>query len=75
MIELDDLLTADQAAEYLGVTRQRIYVLTKAGRIGRRIGSTWLFTRGELEAFKQQPRSKGGRPKAVAGTLTPARPV
>ena len=59
-----DLLNAVQAAEYLGVNRQRIYELARAGRIGRRVGSLWIFTRRELEIYQEERarRPKGGRP-------------
>ena len=67
-IDLSELLTADQAAAYLGVTRQRVYTLAWSGTLGQRVGSTWLFTRHELDGWKAQPKSKGGRPKSNAGT-------
>ena len=73
---MSEELTAGEAAEILGVNRQRINQLAKAGRLGRQIaGRYWVFTRAEIEAFKNQPKSKGGRPKAHAGTLTPASPA
>ncbi len=68
-----ELLTVTQAAEYLGVTRQAIHLLTKRG-IGRRVGSVWLFTRTELDAYRAAPRPHGGRPpgsKTSLGTPTP----
>ena len=65
-IDLSELLTADQAAAYLGVTRQRVYTLAWSGTLGQRVGSTWLFTRHELDDWKAQPKSKGGRPKSDA---------
>ncbi len=83
-----EYLNAVQAAKYLGVNRQRIYVLASEGRLGRQIAGYWLFTLPELDAFKQEraKRPKGGRPKsrgrdatvgepgvARAAELTPAR--
>lgn len=68
----DDLLTVTQAAEYLGVTRQAVHVLTKRG-YGRRLGSFWLFTRAELDAYRALPRTHGGRPPgAKIGTSAPS---
>ena len=73
---MSEELTAGEAAQILGVNRQRINQLAKAGRLGRQIaGRYWVFTRAEIEAFKNQPKSKGGRPKEVAGTLDQARPA
>lgn len=58
-----DYLNAVQAAAYLGVDRTRIYQLKNAGLIGRQIGGYWVFTKEELEHYKQQPKKKGGRPR------------
>ncbi len=66
-IDVDDLMSAVEAAAYLGMTPARVYALSKQGRLGRRIGGYWLYTREELDAYKATPKSKGGRPKAVAG--------
>ena len=56
----DDLLTITQAAAYLGVTRQAVHLLTKQG-MGKRYGSMWLFTRSELDTYRDHPRTHGGR--------------
>ncbi len=72
----DELLSATEAAEYLGLTRQAIHLLTKRQGMGRRIGNAWVFTRRELDDWRDKPRPKGGRPpKASAGTSTPASPA
>ncbi len=67
----DELMSAVQAAEYLGVIRQRVYDLASRGRLGRRVGNLWLFSKAELDAYKAERASKpkGGRPKHEAGTL------
>lgn len=59
-----ELLTSAQAAEYLGVTRQAINLLTKrpSPGLGRRYGSVWMFTKAELDAWRDKPRPHGGRP-------------
>ncbi len=59
-----EYLTATQAAAYLGVTRQRVHLLTKQG-YGQRVGSVWLFTRAELDRWQATPRHAGGRPKGT----------
>jgi excisionase family DNA binding protein len=62
-----DLFDAVQAATYLGVHRQRVYDLARAGRIGRRVGALWVFSRRELDAYKEEraQRPKGGRPSKL----------
>ncbi len=67
---------AGEAAKILGVNRQRINELARAGRIGRQLGGRyWVFTRVELEAFKAEPKGKGGRPKEEAETPARALPA
>lgn len=64
MAELPELLTATQAAEYLGVTRQAINLLTKRPHpgLGKRYGSVWLFTPAELDEWRNRPGLHRGRP-------------
>ncbi len=64
-----EYFNAVEAAEYLGVIRQRVYDLAKEGRIGRRIGGYWLFTKEELDRYaaERTQRPKGGFPKDNAG--------
>ncbi len=74
-IDLNELMSAVDAAKYLGISPARIYLLAKQGRLGRSIGGYWLFTRAELDDYKATPKSRGGRPKKVAGTLTAVSPA
>ena len=63
-----DLMTTHEAAAVLGVSRQRVLELAKAGRLGRRVEGLmpyYVFTREEVEQYKASPR-KGGRPKEEA---------
>lgn len=76
MRERPDLLTATEAAAYLGVTRQAIHKLTKRPDpgLGERYGSVWMFTRIELDTWRDKPRTHGGRPpgsKIVAAIPSP----
>jgi len=70
-------LSATQAAEYLGITRQALHNLTKTGQVGTRIGHAWVFTEAELDAWVNKPRPNGGRPpkKSHAGTLPAVSPA
>ena len=68
-----ELWSTQQAAEYLGVTRQAVHALARRGEIGRQVGRAWVFTRGELDTWLNKPRPLGGRPpKSQAGTLARA---
>lgn len=62
---MDDLLMGDQAAQYLGVSRQRLHQLTREG-LGRRMSGHWIFTRKELDQYRVSEKNKGGRPKEDA---------
>lgn len=62
----DEYLNVVQAAEYLGVSKQRISELTQAGRIGRKIAGHPVYTREELDHYRNQPKAKGGRPKKAS---------
>lgn len=76
MAEAPELLTAPQAAEYLGVTRQAINLLTKRPYpgLGTRYGAVWMFTQTELDEWRKRPRTQGGRPpgsKIDSALMTP----
>jgi len=59
----DNLLKATEAAAYLGVHRSRIYVLAESGRLGHKVAGYWVFTKEELDHYRAEGKSKGGRPK------------
>jgi len=73
----EQLLTSADAARYVGVTSTRIRQLATAGRLGQQIaGRYYLFTQAELDAFKAQPKAKGGRgKKLLARTLLAVTPA
>ncbi len=54
-----ELLSTAQAATALGITEMRVRQLCQDGRMGRRIGDTWVITPEEIEANKIR---KAGRP-------------
>jgi excisionase family DNA binding protein len=63
----EDLLSAAQAAAYLGLTRARINQLAEQGKLSRtEIGGYFLYRKGDLDAYKAAPKNKGGRPKPEA---------
>lgn len=59
---MEDLLMGEEAARYLGVSRQRLHQLTQEG-LGRKVSGHWIFTRGELDKYRVSEKNKGGRPK------------
>ncbi len=73
----DELMTSGEAAKHLGVSVRRVNELAETGKIERqRVGTFWLYHKSSLDAWKQAPKSKGGRPKASAGTpILPAIPA
>ena len=60
---MDDMLMGAEAAQYLGVSRQRLHQLTQEG-LGRKVSGHWIFTRKELDQYRVSEKSKGGRPKS-----------
>ncbi len=68
---VDELLKASQAARYLGVTRQRIYELALVGRLGQRMAGYWVFSKAELDLYREQRTDNhGGRPSHKQGRAT-----
>lgn len=68
MARREQLLTLADAARELGLSRQRLALIAKEGRIGSQIaGRYWVFTPQEIAAYKPLVKaSKGGRPKDTA---------
>jgi excisionase family DNA binding protein len=62
----EDYLNTTEAAAYLTVSKQRIHTLAQQGRLGRKIAGHFVFTRQELDEYRVQPKSKGGRPKQIS---------
>ncbi len=61
MLDQRDLLDVQEAVTYSGLTKQRLYQL--GTQVGFRIGTTWIFSRAKLDAYKAAPKNKGGRPR------------
>jgi len=61
---MDELLSTQDAALILGVSRQWVYHLCRTGRIvAVRVGKGYIITRDELERFQKVPRQRG-RPRS-----------
>lgn len=66
MFPMKPILTTDEAAQELGLSRRRVQELCRQGRLGEHIGPEdnpiYIIRRGDLERFAKVPR-KPGRPK------------
>jgi excisionase family DNA binding protein len=63
---LADPLTTPEAARILGVSRQRVHQLVKAGILaGRRIGRDWHVERASVLARSRVERTSGPKPKGA----------
>jgi len=69
MLDQSDLLDVQEAVDYSGLTKQRLYQLGE--QVGYKIGSSWIFSRKKLDAYKAVPKNKGGRPKPEDPIPTP----
>ena len=53
--ELPPVLTPQQAAEYLGISPEELYVLLKAGRIPAfKIAAKWFFDRDPIDRWAKR---------------------
>lgn len=56
---IPDLLSASEAAELLGVTRQAVQLQANNGQLpGAKIGSTWVFRRAVVERAAKERRGE-----------------
>lgn len=54
-MDLEDMNTADQAAEYLKLSADKLKVLARRGDIGHiRVGRSYLFSRAAIEEWVQR---------------------
>ena len=62
-IQLREIMTPREAAEYLSVHVRTIYRLAKNGNIpGRKVGGSWRFRRDALDewlSWREDPSSNG----------------
>ena len=55
-------LTLDELAEYLKLSRTKLYRMAQKGEIpASKVGSQWRFDREEIDAWMKKQR-RGGRP-------------
>jgi excisionase family DNA binding protein len=60
-VALDDVLSLEEAAQYLRIKRRTLYVLAGRGAVpGAKIGGQWRFRRSHLDAlFEEVQRPPG----------------
>jgi excisionase family DNA binding protein len=62
-MKLSDLITAAQAAEILGLSKERVSQLCKQGRIQAvKPGRDWVMLRQTVQAFSKIDRPEGRPP-------------
>lgn len=64
----DDLVSTVEAAEMLGITRQRVTQLIRNNQLdGMMVGGRWLVDRASVEARRATVSRRGGRPRFGLG--------
>ena len=56
---MSDLMSIDEAAKFLGVSAIRVNQFCNDGRLGEKVGNTWIIRRSELVEFSKKPRNPG----------------
>jgi excisionase family DNA binding protein len=73
----ETFLTTEEVLEYLQVNLRTVYRLIKAGKIPAvRVGRQWRFRKGDIDAWldSQRPRGGAGRMAAVAPAASAPHP-
>ena len=57
-------MTSKEAARYLGITIHQVVLLIKTGKLSAyKFGRDWVIDPASVEAYKNAPKDKGGRPR------------
>jgi excisionase family DNA binding protein len=65
MIKPENYMSISQAADALGIVRQRVHRLVQNGRLqGVKIGERWLISKSSVENFERQPVGRPPKKKA-----------
>ena len=59
------ILSCEEAAKRLRISRRRMAQFCKEGRVGKRLGGRWVIQEAELEQFQKQPRRVGRPPNGT----------
>lgn len=63
---INDLFTARQLAETIGITRDSLTRIARAHQIGRIIGTGYLFTGAEADRLRSLAHATSGNPVWIA---------
>lgn len=70
-MDLEDMNTADQAAEYLKLTADKLKAIARLGDIGHvRAGRSYLFPRAAIEEWVQRNTKPARQPRTPPFGLT-----
>ncbi len=70
MTQFPDIMTVEQAAEYLQLTADTVRRLLREGQLpGRRIGKEWRLSRRKLEEFIMEGKPRDTTPEASEGNV------
>lgn len=59
-----DILTIQEVADYLRITQKTAYRLAANKKIpGFKVGGSWRFRKGEIDAWIDMKKTKNGHPK------------
>jgi excisionase family DNA binding protein len=65
-----ELLSTDQVAERMNVTREHVSDLLRSGKlVGQKIGRDWIINSNDIPSEEERP--KRGRPSKKASTKAP----
>lgn len=66
MSTIDDLFTARQLADSIGITRDSLTRIARTHAIGRILANTYFFTRAEAEQLRSLAHATSGNPVWIA---------
>lgn len=65
---MPSILTPEQAADHLQVSRRTVYTLLRQGKLpGKKIGGSWRLSTAALEEFLRHPDPQPPAPQASSG--------
>jgi excisionase family DNA binding protein len=66
--KVPDVLTIDQLADYLQITKSTLYKLVQAGRVpGKKVGRQWRFHRDAVDSWLARGPDLSEKPHAGRG--------
>lgn len=66
MPDIDDLFTARQLAESIGITRDSLTRIARSHGIGRILGTSYVFTSAEADQLRSLAHATSGNPAWIS---------